>query len=297
MHACGHDVHAACALAAASAMAACRGEWSGTYVALFQPGEETAAGAQAMVDAGLADAIPLPDVALGQHVLAFPTGTVRTRAGATLSTAATLRITIPGVGSHGSMPHLSVDPVVIAAAMVLRLQTIVSRQIAPGDFGVVTVGSLQAGTVSNVIPDHAVLLLNIPAYSEEVRTTILTSIERIVRAECEAAGAPSPPTIEMMNTCPLTDNDPEATARVTSAFEAAFGREAVGELPEHTASEDFSVVPRALGIPYCYWGLGGFTPGEPMPANHNPAFAPVMQPTLRRGAEALLAASLAWLGN
>lgn len=297
MHACGHDVHTACALAAASAMANCRSEWHGTYVALFQPGEETAAGAKSMVDAGLVDRIPRPDVAVGQHVLGFPTGTLHVSEGPVLSTAATIRVTIPGVGSHGSMPHLGVDPVVTAAAIVLRLQTIVAREIAPGDFGVVTVGSLQAGSVSNVIPDHAVLLLNIRAYSEEVRAKILTAIERIVKGECAAAGAPSEPTLEVMNSYPLTDNDPGVSAKVAAAFRAAFGEDRVSALPPQTASEDFSTVPRAFEIPYCYWGLGGFPEGETPPANHNPKFAPVMQPTLRTGAESLITAALAWLGN
>jgi hippurate hydrolase len=214
-----------------------------------------------------------------------------------LSTGACIRVKVFGKGSHGSMPHLGVDPVVLSAAIVTRLQTIVAREIGPGDFGVVTVGSLQAGTKANIIPDDATMLLNIRAYDLAVRDTLLAAIERIVRAECDAAGSPRPPEIELYESYPLTDNDEAVTAKVTKAFIDHFGEDRVRHLSPVPASEDFSVIPDAYGIPYCYWGFGGFTADQQPVPNHNPGFGPAMQPTLTTGTEAAVTAVLAYLGG
>lgn len=263
MHACGHDFHITSGLGAAALLAENRNEWSGTYIALFQPGEETAEGARAMVDDGLVDKVPRPDVALSQHVLTKPAaGEVATALGPVLSTAASMKVVVCGKGSHGSMPHLGIDPVVLASAIVMRLQGIVSREIAPSEFGVVTVGSLQAGSKANIIPDRAELLINIRAYDAEIRDQLISSIERIARAECEASGAPRAPEIEVFERYPLTDNDPAVTERVTAAFVEHFGSDRVKVLDPITASEDFSVIPDAFGIPYTYWGAGGFLPDQ-----------------------------------
>lgn len=298
MHACGHDAHIVAGLGAAALLADNRGEWSGTYIALFQPGEETGKGAASMVADGLVDKVPKPDVALGQHVLATPwVGQVGTVAGPMLSTGACLKVTVFGKGSHGSMPHLGVDPVLLAASIVMRLQSIVAREIAPGDFGVVTVGSLQAGTKANIIPDRVVLLLNIRAYDTAIRDKIIAAIERIVRAECAATGSPQDPEIETFESFPLTDNDPDVTAKVTAALKAGLGEDRVVTLSPITASEDFSVIPDAFGIPYCYWGFGGFAEGTAPLPNHNPGFAPVIQPTLSTGTEAAVTGILAYLGK
>lgn len=298
MHACGHDSHVACAVGAASLMSTHRDLWSGTYVALFQPAEELGKGAQAMVDDGLVDKIPRPDVCLGQHVLSSPAaGQVATHPGPTLSAANSLRITIHGKGTHGSMPHLGVDPVVVAAAIVLRLQTIVSRELAPGEFGVVTVGSVQAGATANVIPASAVLLVNIRAYDEHVRETVLAAIERIVRAECAAGRCPQDPEIEVYESYPLTDNDQETHDRVRAALVQHLGADRVQDLGRVTASEDFSVVPTAFGAPYTYWGFGGFTPDQEAYPNHHPGFTPAIQPTLRTGTASAVIAVLAYLGK
>ena len=298
MHACGHDAHIVAGLGAAALLAQHRQAWAGTYIALFQPAEELGAGAQAMVDDGLVEKIPRPDVCLGQHVLASPAaGHVGTMAGPVLSAGDSLRVTIHGTGSHGSMPHLGVDPIVVAAAVVLRLQSIVAREIAPGDFGVVTVGSIQAGSKANIIPDRAVLLVNTRAYDEDVRQVILKAITRIVRAECAAANCPVEPEFETLDSFPLTDNDPDVSARVTEAFTAYLGVDRVHELGRIPASEDFSIIPDAFGVPYTYWGFGGFTPDMTPVANHHPAFAPAIQPTLTTGTQAAVIAALAYLGT
>ena len=230
MHACGHDVHVTCLLGAVDLLARAHEQWRGTLVAVFQPAEEVGDGARGMVEDGLAAIVGPVDVALGQHVLPFPAGRVATRPGPTLAAADSMRVTVHGRGAHGSMPQAAVDPVVLAAMIVVRLQTVVSRELRPGDPAVLTVGSIQAGTKSNVIPEVATILLNVRTYGAATRSTILAAIERIVRAECEASGCPAPPELELFDRFPVTDNDPAVTERVAAAFADHFGDRAQ-ELP------------------------------------------------------------------
>lgn len=166
MHACAHDMHVASLLGAAQALAENRDRWQGTFVALFQPAEEVGTGASTMVDDGLVDRIPRPDVALGQHVMGLPAGVVASRSGPSLSCADSVRVALHGKGSHGSMPHTGVDPILLGSAIVMRLNAVVSRELKPGSFGVVSVGRFAAGTKSNIIPESAELLLNLRAYED-----------------------------------------------------------------------------------------------------------------------------------
>ncbi|AJE68509.1 amidohydrolase [Corynebacterium glutamicum] len=294
-HTCGHDVHISSLLGAVQAFNSHRELWNGTLMAVFQPAEETAAGARMMVEEGIVEMLSAPDVYLGQHVLgSLPGGAVDTRVGAVMSEAASIEITLHGKGSHGSMPNLGVDPIVLGSAIVTRLQSVISREIAASETAVLTVGSFHAGTKSNIIPDSALLQLNTRAFSKDVAAHLHEAIERIVRSECAAARCPEPPEFKYYDQYPLTSNDESVTAHVRAAFDDFFGENSV-DLAQVPASEDFSIIPDAFGIPYSYWGLGGFADQQNAPGNHSPAFAPDMQPTLDRGVEALVVAASAWL--
>ena len=304
-HACGHDLHVTWLMGAARALSERRDLWKGTLLAVFQPGEEVARGAQGMLDDGLMDRFPRPDVILGQHVMVGAAGTVGHRSGTILSAGDSLKVQLFGRGSHGSQPQTAIDPVVMAASTVLRLQTIVSREIGPLDSAVLTIGSLQAGTKENIIPEDATLKLNIRTYDEGVREHILSAVKRICCAESAASNAPREPQFTPLNSYPMTVNDAAATARVTKAFQAQFG-EGAHETAPMAASEDFSLFGRAWKAPYVFWIVGGTDPEayakakaegqiNRLPSNHSSRYAPVLHPTLKTGLQAMLTAAGAWL--
>jgi hippurate hydrolase len=306
MHACGHDMHVTWLIGAATLMAKSRNAWRGTLMPIFQPAEETGTGAQAMIDDGLFKRFPKPNAILGQHVMVGSSGVVSTRSGVITSAGDSLQIRMFGRGAHGSMPQSSIDPVVMAAATVLRLQTIVSRELAPTDAAVVTVGSLQAGTKENVIPDEAIIKLNVRTFDEDVRKHVLSAIERIVNAEAEASRAPKKPEITPLDHYAFVKNDPEATKRTVDAFRTFFESDRVKDTQPTTASEDFGSFGTEWQVPSVFWFVGGTDPETyakakksgtiaDLPTNHNPRFAPVIHPTLEAGVEALVVASQAWL--
>jgi hippurate hydrolase len=230
-------------------------QWKGTLMAVFQPGEEVGRGAQSMIDAGMMDRFPKPEIILGQHVMVGEAGTVGYRSGAILSAGNSIQVQLFGKGAHGSYPQTSIDPVIMAAATAMRLQTIVSREVAPTETAVLTIGALQAGTKENIISDHAILKLNVRTFNEGVKDHILSAIKRICNAESAASDAPKVPEYIDLDSYPLTENDAAATAKVAAAFHAVFGDKA-HETGPASASEDFSIFGRSWKVPYVFWFVG-----------------------------------------
>jgi amidohydrolase len=298
MHACGHDLHMAAIFATAAIMAHSKDTWHGTLMLIGQPAEETITGAKAMLDDGFLKRFPKPDVAVALHVgNGLPAGMVGITPGVYNTNADSLRITIYGKGGHGSAPQTAIDPIVIAARTILALQTIASREVAPGEMAVVTVGYIQAGTKNNIIPDHAEMGLTVRTRKAEVRKQVLAAITRITNAEAEAAGAPRPPSIEHYEATDLVYNDPALAQRMRGVLESALGKDNVVIEEPISPSEDFSYFVEQ-GIPGFYFSLGGADPeklaqakaaGTMLPSNHSPLFAPDVEPALRTGIAAEVA--------
>jgi amidohydrolase len=298
MHACGHDLHMASIVGTAAIMARSKDSWHGTLMLIGQPAEETISGAKGMLADGLLTRFPKPDVAVAMHVgntlLAGQVGIVP---GVYNTNADSLKITIYGKGGHGSAPHTAIDPIVIAARTILALQTIASREVKPGEMAVVTVGYIQAGTKNNIIPDHAELGLTVRTNKADVRKQVLAAIDRITKAEAEAAGAPKPPSIDRYEGTDLVYNDPALAARLKAVLEGTLGKDNVVMEEPITASEDFSYFVEQ-GIPGFYFSLGGADPekfaqakaaGTMLPSNHSPLFAPDVDPALHTGIAAEVA--------
>lgn len=284
-------MHVAWLMGASALFSTARDAWRGTLIVLFQPGEETAQGARAMIDDGLFTRFPKPDVVLGQHVMVGPAGTVAGSAGPITSAADSFQIRLFGRGA--------------AAPTVLRLQTIVAREVAATESAVLTVGVLQAGTKENVIPDEALIKLNVRTFDEGVRARVLAAIERIVNAEAEASGVPRPPEITPLDRYPLNVNDKAASDRVAAAFRAHFSEERVHHSGPAPASEDFGCFGTEWNAPSVFWFVGGTDPAvyakakaegrlHELPVNHSPHCAPLLHPALQTGVEAMAAAAMAW---
>jgi amidohydrolase len=292
MHACGHDLHMASLAGTGAIMAHSKNTWHGTLMLIGQPAEETISGAKAMIDDGLFTRFPKPDAALALHVgNAAPAGVVEITPGIYNTNADSLRITVYGKGGHGSAPHTAVDPIVTAARTVLALQTIVSREVKPGEMAVVTVGYIRAGTKNNIIPDQAEMGLTVRTYKQDVRKQVLAAITRIVKAEAAAGNAPREPSVDRYEGTDSVYNDPVLAERLRAPLEAALGKGNVLNAEPITPSEDFSYF-TAQGIPGFYFSLGGADPqkfaeakaaGTMLPSNHSPLFAPDVDPALHAG--------------
>lgn len=312
MHGCGHDVHVACLMAASTLLHSARQHWSGTLVIVFQPSEERAGGAQKMVDSGLySNLVPKPDYVLAQHVGPMPAGTVGVVSGPCLAADDTLNVRIKGRGGHGSAPQRCIDPVVLGCGIVTKLQTIVSREVAPDEIAVVTCGSIHAGDAPNIIPDYLEFSVSIRTFKQSVRDKVIAAVKRIVENECRAAtdgvageDEDLAPVITHDDPYPPTVNSPGVASSLSTAFTEYFGAQKSLELTAQMASEDVSVFATAGEAQLCMWMLGGTDLQkwkeaarrgrleEDIPGNHSSAFAPVIEPTLLTGTDALAVAAL-----
>ena len=293
-HSCGHDIHMAAWIGTAKALVALKAQWKGTLVFVAQPSEETVSGAKAMLDDGFIKRFGKPDYGFALHVGPGVAGQVYYKAGVLTSNSDALELTFNGRGGHGSMPAATIDPVMMAARFTVDVQSVISREKDPAAFGVVTIGSIQAGSAGNIIPDKAVLRGTIRTQDAAVRDKILAGVERTAKATAEMAAAPAPD-FAIIPGGKAVINDAALTERTAAVFKAAFGANAIATPNPGSASEDYSEFIIA-GVPSVYFAIGGYDPkamaearasGKPMAVNHSPFFAPVPEPSIRTGVEAM----------
>ena len=312
MQACGHDIHMTVFIGSARMLAALKDRWAGTLVFIGQPAEEIGVGARAMLTSGLYQKFPKPDFALAVHDSAtLPAGTIGTVEGYIMANVDTAEITVRGVGGHGAYPHTTKDPIVLAARIVVALQTIVSRETRPIEPAVVTVGSIHGGTKANIIPNEVKLQLTLRSYSEQVRLHTIEAIKRICRGEAIAAGLPDD-LMPVVNTVgeqftPATYNDPALTRRVRGALDQWLGADNVKTIDPEMGGEDFSEFGRTTDkVPICLFRVGAVDPakaaesqrtGVPLPSLHSSKFAPLPEPTIKTGVTAVTAAVLELLAK
>lgn len=310
MHACGHDVHITSLIGTARRMAATRESWSGTLMLIGQPAEELGGGAMAMMDDQLWQRFGKPDMALAFHVAAgIEAGFIDISDASPFSGADTVEITLHGVGAHGAAPHAGKDPVVLAAEIVMALQTLVSRELTPYEPGVVTVGYLHAGTKHNIISDSAELGLSVRSDNPQTREKLLAGIKRIAENMGRVAGLPDDllPTVKLVESVPPTMNNPELAHRLQAVWTKAFGSDQVGHKPkEDMGAEDFPYFTTDPAITSVYFLVGG-TPNEdieiaaaggtPVPSHHSPLFKIAPEPAVTRGVEATVLALRELMGN
>ena len=304
-HSCGHDVHMASWIGAARTLVALKDEWQGTLMFIGQPAEETVSGAKAMIADGVFTRFPKPDFAFALHTSPSPHGFIGYRAGPISSNSDSLAITFKGRGGHGSAPDKTIDPITIAARFITDVQTVVSREKDPAEFGVVTIGAIQGGTVGNIIPDSVVLSGTIRSYKPEVREKLLAGIRRTANASAMMGGAPEP-VVELVSGGAAVVNDEALVQRTTAELKGVFGGARVVQVPPITASEDFSEFVNA-GVPSMFFFVGVLAPeefaaslmpgGKPIAFNHSPFFAPVPEPSIKNGVQAMSVAVLTALAR
>jgi hippurate hydrolase len=297
-HSCGHDIHMASWIGTAKTLVGLKDQWHGTLMFIAQPAEEEVAGAKAMLADGLFTRFPKPDVGFALHDGAMAYGTINYRVGIGSSTVNGLLVKFHGRGGHGSAPQNTIDPVMMAARFVVDVQSVVSREKDPTEFGVVTVGSIHAGTVGNIIPDEAIVVGTIRSYKPQVRDKMLAGIERTAKAVAAMANAPEPE-IKMDEGAKAVVNDSAVVGSAEKVLNAAFGDKFFAT-PPGTASEDYSEYVSA-GVPSMFFNIGVYDPervaaarngGPPLPPNHSPLFAPVPKPTIETGITAMTLAVL-----